>query len=104
MRLHYLYRVDSMMTTLSGFVKLSLLVMCCTLPPSSFPGNCSDPGTPRNGFIGPYQNTTEGAEISFRCNSQYVPTTARIAICGADGRWNPDPATHMCKCEYPPMA
>jgi len=54
---------------------------------------------PRNGFIGPYQNTTEGAEISFRCNSQFVPSTAMIAICGADARWNPDPATHVCMCE-----
>jgi len=25
-------------------------------------------------------------------------------MCGADGRWNPDPATLVCTCEYPPMA
>ena len=68
------------------------------------PVNCSDPATPGNGFIEPYQNTTQGAEISFRCDSQFVPSTTRMAICGADGRWNPDPATHMCTCECPTKA
>jgi len=83
------------MGTLSVFVILS---------PSSSPlVNCSDPATPGNGFIEPHQNTTEGAEIYFRCNSQFVPSTTMISTCGADGRWNPDPATHMCTCECPPM-
>ena len=76
---------------------------CITYSPSSTPVNCSDPATPGNGFIGPYQNTTEGAEISFSCNSGFVPNTTRMATCGADGRWNPDPATHMCICEPLPM-
>ena len=31
------------------------------------PVNCSDPTPPTNGSIDPYQNTTEGAVISFMC-------------------------------------
>ena len=61
--------------------------------------NCSDPAIPGSGFIEPYQNTTEGAEISFRCNSQFVPSTSRVTTCGGDAMWNPDPATHLCTCE-----
>ena len=53
-----------------------------------------------DGSIDPYQNTTEGAEIFFRCNPGFVPTERMTAVCGADGRWNPDPADHRCTCEY----
>ena len=53
-----------------------------------------------DGSIDPYQNTTEGAEISFRCNAMFVPTERMTAVCGADGRWSPDPADHRCTCEY----
>ena len=94
----------------SGFVQVDcsercgIICTCVIYSPSSPPVNCSDPATPRNGFIQPYQNTTEGAEIFFRCNSQFVPNTTMMAVCGADARWNPDPDTHVCTCEYPPMA
>ena len=63
------------------------------------PVNCSDPTPPTYGFIDPYQNTTEGAEIFFRCNLGFVPAGTMRAVCGADGRWNPDPATLGCTCE-----
>ena len=52
-----------------------------------------------DGSIEPYQNTTEGAEIFFRCNPGFVPAGRMRAVCGADGRWNPDTAT-VCTCEY----
>ena len=39
---------------------------------------------------------TEGAEIFFKCNPGYVPAGRMTAVCGADGRWNPDPATVVC--------
>ena len=51
---------------------------------------------PGNGSIEPYQNTTEGAEIFFRCNPGFVPVGRMTAVCGADGRWNPNPATFAC--------
>ena len=62
--------------------------------------NCSDPTVPVNGsIVSAYQNTTEGAEIFFRCNPGLVPAGRRTATCGADGRWNPDPATLVCTCK-----
>ena len=68
---------------------------------SAYTVNCSDPTPPMNGSIAPYQNTTEGAEISFMCNPGFIPPAGRMrAVCGADGRWNPDPADLVCTCEY----
>ena len=64
------------------------------------PVNCSDPTRPVDGSIEPYQNTTEGAEIFFRCNPEFVPAGRMRVVCGADGRWNPDPAGIVCACEY----
>ena len=68
---------------------------------SIFPSsvNCSDPTPPVDGSIEPYQNTTEGAEIFFRCNPGFASTGRMRAACGADRRWNPDPATLVCTCE-----
>jgi len=43
-----------------------------------------------------YHNTLEEAEILFKCNPGYVPAEGMTAVCGADGRWNPDPADHRC--------
>ena len=63
------------------------------------PVNCSDPTPPMDGSIDPYQNTTEGAEIFLRCNPGFVPAGRMRAVCGADGRWNPDLATLGCTCE-----
>ena len=65
--------------------------------------NCSDPTSPMDGSIDPYHNTTEGAEISFMCNSMFVPAGRMAAVCEADGRWSPDPANHRCTCEYPSL-
>ena len=56
-----------------------------------------------DGSIDPYQNTTEGAEISFMCNPMFVPTERMTAVCGADRRWSPAPADLVCTCEYPSL-
>ena len=53
-----------------------------------------------NGSIDPYQNTTEGAEIFFRCDPGFVPAENMTAVCAADGMWNPDPGDLLCMCEY----
>ena len=63
------------------------------------PVNCSEPTVPRNGSIDPYQNTTVGAEIVFRCDQGFVPNGDMQAMCAANGSWTPDPATHTCNCE-----
>ena len=57
---------------------------------------CGSPIAPDNGSIEAHQNTTEGAEIFFRCNPGFVPAGRMTAVCGADGRWNPDPAGLVC--------
>ena len=58
--------------------------------------NCSDPTFPGNGSIGTYLNTTEGGEVMFGCNPGFVPTGNMTAVCGAGGRWNPDPGDLTC--------
>ena len=73
---------------------LYYIIICIILP-----ANCSDPTPPTDGSIETYQNTTEGAEILFRCNPGFVPAGRMRAVCGADGRWNPDPATLVCTSE-----
>ena len=62
--------------------------------------NCSDPTPPMDGSIDPYQNTTEGAVISFRCDPGLVPAGRMNTICESDGRWIPDPATTVCTCKF----
>ena len=61
-----------------------------------FSVSCGSPVAPENGSIESYQNTTEGAEILFRCNPGFVPTGRMRAVCGADERWNPDPGDLVC--------
>ena len=58
--------------------------------------NCSDPSVPGNGSTEAFVNTTEDAEIFFRCSPGFVPAERMRAMCTADGRWNPDPATLVC--------
>ena len=65
------------------------------------PANCSNPTLPTNSFIEAYHNTTEGAEIYFSCNPEFVPAGRMGAVCASNGRWNPDPAGFRCTCECP---
>ena len=62
----------------------------------SCPANCGVPATPGNGSIETYQDTTEGAEIFFKCNPGFVPAGSMRAVCAGDGRWNPEPAGQRC--------
>ena len=82
---------------MSPHLDSELLVAFCTLLYT--PVSCGQPVTPDNGSIEAYQNTTQGAEIFFKCNPGFVPAGRMRAVCGADGRWNPDPATLVCTCE-----
>ena len=83
------------MIKLTSFIYL-LVSKCFFLPPV----NCSDPTPPTDGSIDPYQNTTEGAEIFFRCNPMFVPSTRMTATCASNSMWTPDPADLTCTCEY----
>ena len=80
-------------TQFAGAIFPVLNVFVCLISPIV---NCSDPTSPGNGSIGTYQNTTEGAEIFFRCNPGFVPPGRMIAVCASDGRWSPDPVELRC--------
>ena len=58
--------------------------------------NCRAPISPGHGFFEAYENSTEGAEISFSCDPGFVPVGKMRAVCGADGRWIPNPAELRC--------
>ena len=58
--------------------------------------NCGRPRPPANGFIEAYENTTEGVEIFFRCNAEFVPAQRVRAVCTSDGRWSPNPTAFEC--------
>ena len=58
--------------------------------------DCGSPIAPDNGMVPLKHIITEGAEIFFRCNPRFVPVERMKAVCGADGRWNPDPAGLGC--------
>ena len=34
--------------------------------------------------------------IAYQCEEGLVPEGSVEAMCGADGRWSPDPTQHMC--------
>ena len=61
--------------------------------------NCGRPRPPANGFIEAYENTTEGVEIFFRCNTEFVPAQRMRAVCTSDGGWSPDPTALECNGE-----
>ena len=63
--------------------------------------NCGMPAAPDNGSIVTVPSTLGGTEIIFRCNTGFVPTGNRTAVCSSDGispngTWTPDPATLVC--------
>ena len=60
------------------------------------PVNCSAPDVPGNGSIMAYQNTTEGAEVLFKCNQGFMPAENMTAVCAVNGNWTPDPAALNC--------
>ena len=46
-----------------------------------------------------YQNTTEGAEVLFKCNQGFTPAENMTAVCAVNGSWTPDPGFVVCKSE-----
>ena len=60
------------------------------------PVNCGDPAVPDNGFISSPPNTCEGAQVIFRCKSGFCPHLTMLAVCKANGMWNPDPGDLVC--------
>lgn len=52
--------------------------------------------TPENGNLGDYSGSTKGANVTFRCNQDFVPVTEMVSVCSSDGVWDPAPEKHNC--------
>ena len=50
--------------------------------------------------VEPFNSTTVGSEVAYQCQSGLQPEGRMTSVCSRDGRWNPDPATLMCKGKY----
>ena len=71
--------------------------VCLLMTSHSFTiANCGTPTSPGSGYLEAYENTTEGAMIFFRCEPGFIPAEKMRAVCGADGRWIPNPAELRC--------
>lgn len=58
--------------------------------------DCGHPTPPENGNLGNYSETAEGANVTFRCNQDFVPVAEMVSICSSDGVWEPAPELHNC--------
>lgn len=56
--------------------------------------DCGLPRPPVNGNLGSYSRTTEGANVTFRCNRDIAEM---VSVCTSDGMWDPVPEEHNCK-------
>ena len=57
--------------------------------------DCGSPVAPQRGSLESYTTTTEGSEVSYRCNQGLVPETRMRAVCTRNG-WSPNPAVLNC--------
>ena len=64
---------------------------------SFFSVSCGTPTFAGRVDVELFNSTTVGSEIVYQCQSGLLPDRRMTSVCGGDGRWNPDPATLMCK-------
>ena len=64
---------------------------------SFFSVSCGTPTFAGRVDVELFNSTTVGSEIVYQCQSGLLPEGRMTSVCGGDGRWNPDPATLMCK-------
>ena len=57
--------------------------------------DCGSPVAPRNGSLESYNDTTEGSEVFYRCDSGLLPEGRMRAVCTVSG-WSPNPADLCC--------
>ena len=58
--------------------------------------DCGHPMPPADGFLGDYQSTTEGSNVTYQCDQGFVPSTIFKASCIELGFWFPSPDEHIC--------
>ena len=64
---------------------------------SFFSVSCGTPSFAGRVDVELFNSTTVGSEIVYQCQSGHLPEGRMTSVCGVDRRWNPDPATLMCK-------
>ena len=64
---------------------------------SFFSVSCGTPSLAGRVDLELFNSTTVGSEIVYQCQSGFLPEGRMTSVCGSEGRWNPDPATLMCK-------
>ena len=69
--------------------------MCAILITPSV--SCGTPTFADHADVESFNSTTVGSEIAYQCQSGLVPEGRMTSVCREDGRWNPNPATLMCK-------
>ena len=62
-----------------------------------FSVSCGTPSFASRVDVEPFNSTSVGPEIAYQCQSGLLPEGRITSVCGGEGRWNPDPATLMCK-------
>lgn len=60
--------------------------------------NCGPPESPAQGST-EYTSTEYGAKAKYSCNTGYVLSGARSAVCTLDGTWSIPPPTCRSKCD-----
>ncbi len=65
--------------------------------------NCSDPSPVAGLTFGPFSDTTEGANISFKCEPGLELQREDVSVCSSNGSWVPDPAERICSIPPPPL-
>ena len=59
--------------------------------------SCGTPSFAGRVDVEPFNSTTVGSEVAYQCQSGLLPEGRMTSVCGGDRRWNPDPATLICK-------
>ena len=67
---------------------------------SFFSVSCGTPSFASRVDVEPFNSTTVGSQIVYQCQSGLLPEGRMTSVCGGEGRWNPDPATLMCKGKF----
>ena len=62
--------------------------------------SCGTPSFAGHVDVEPFNNTTVGSEVAYQCQSGLQPEGRMTSVCEEDGKWNPDPATLMCKGKF----
>ena len=58
--------------------------------------DCGTPSAAIGVLIQPYNSTTVGSQIIFRCMDGLIPEKEVSAVCRSDGEWSQDPEIHVC--------